>query len=232
MNNQHFYLDDRLVTTVAKDCLGELIKNEMEFNCIETYAYLRMSNNNQSAKLISTYPKQWLDIYLKKQYYYYDPVVQKAKYKISPFAWNKDGGEYHNIFQESKEYSILHGVCFVAHRSDGVFSLFSICNTNSSKDFFKELREKEDKIQMILLKCFEEDITSEHEESYNIKLTSREREVLKWLGLGKTYYETSIICNISERTVRFHLVNILKKLNVNNTKYALTKAAIYGLLDK
>ncbi|QWA10340.1 helix-turn-helix transcriptional regulator [Sodalis ligni] len=90
------------------------------------------------------------------------------------------------------------------------YFLFSICNTNSSKDFFKELREKEDKIQMILLKCFEEDITSEHEESYNIKLTSREREVLKWLGLGKTYYETSIICDISERTVRFHLVNILK----------------------
>ncbi|QWA10341.1 autoinducer binding domain-containing protein [Sodalis ligni] len=115
-------MDDKLVTTVAKDCLGELIKNEMEVNCIETYAYLRMSNNNQSAKLISTYPKQWLDIYLKKQYYFFDPVVQKAKYKISPFSWNKDGGEYHNIFQESKEYSILHGVCFVAHRSDGLFS--------------------------------------------------------------------------------------------------------------
>ncbi|HFU2422842.1 TPA: helix-turn-helix transcriptional regulator, partial [Klebsiella variicola] len=99
---------------------------------------------------------------------------------------------------------------------------------NNSGDFFMKLRKREDKIQMLLLKCFEEDIANEV--NSKIKLTLREQEVLRWLGLGKTYNEISLICEISERTVRFHLVNILKKLDANNTRYALAKAALYGLL--
>ena len=81
---------------------------------------------------------------------------------------------------------------------------------------------------MLLLKCFEEDIANEV--NFKILLTLREQEVLKWLGLGKTYNEISQICTISERTVRFHIMNILKKLDVSNTRHALTKAAFYGLV--
>ncbi|WP_447973005.1 LuxR family transcriptional regulator [Nitrospira sp. Kam-Ns4a] len=40
-------------------------------------------------------------------------------------------------------------------------------------------------------------------------LTKREREVLEWMKEGKTNWEIGRILGISERTVRFHVGNIL-----------------------
>jgi DNA-binding CsgD family transcriptional regulator len=61
-------------------------------------------------------------------------------------------------------------------------------------------------------------------------LTNRELEVLKWAKDGKSYWETSIIMGISERTVKFHLCNIYRKLNVVNRSQAIAVAVAYGYL--
>ncbi len=45
-------------------------------------------------------------------------------------------------------------------------------------------------------------------------LSPREREVLKWLRSGKTSWAISVILQISERTVNYHVNNIMRKLNV------------------
>lgn len=228
MKGESYYKDVNIESHDNESFLVHLMKEGMKDSGIESYAYLRINKNNNSIKLISSYPTEWLEIYLKNKYYELDPVVKKAKYKITPFLWNKEGNENDSIFEQSEKYEISSGVCFVAHRSESVFSILSICNYNDSRDFLIDMRKKEEKIQMLLLKCFEEDIAGEI--NSKIKLTLREHEILGWLGLGKTYNETSLICGISERTVRFHLVNILKKLDANNTKYALKKAALYGLI--
>ncbi|WP_277869772.1 helix-turn-helix transcriptional regulator [Izhakiella australiensis] len=55
----------------------------------------------------------------------------------------------------------------------------------------------------------------------NINLTHREKEVLYWIGLGKTYPEVAIILSISVRTVKFHIANIVRKLDVSNAKHAI-----------
>lgn len=47
-------------------------------------------------------------------------------------------------------------------------------------------------------------------------LTYRERECLLWTRLGKTAWETSVILNISRRTVEFHIRNATRKLNAIN----------------
>ncbi|TKI02504.1 autoinducer binding domain-containing protein [Martelella alba] len=232
MNIQYSYFKEKTLMSQTDDNLIELIRNEMEFNSFKTYAYMRLNKHGQNVKLISTYPKQWLDVYLKGKYYNFDPVVQEAKLKVSPFLWNGGCVESNEIFEEARKYSILHGICFVAHRSDGYFSVFSICNRDNKDKFIKNIKEKESTIQMLLLKCFEEDIASETEKNCSINLTLRESEILKWLSMGKTYYEISMICSITERTVRFHVTSILNKLNVTNTKHALTKAALQGLLDE
>lgn len=62
------------------------------------------------------------------------------------------------------------------------------------------------------------------------KLTDRELEVLKWAKEGKSYWETSVIMDISERTVKFHLSNIYRKLNAVNRSQAIAVAVAYGYL--
>jgi DNA-binding CsgD family transcriptional regulator len=55
-------------------------------------------------------------------------------------------------------------------------------------------------------------------------LTQRELEVLKWLKEGKTTWETSSILNKSERVIKFHIDNILGKLNAMNKTHAVAIA--------
>ncbi|MEA3119710.1 MAG: hypothetical protein QOI13_2980, partial [Paraburkholderia sp.] len=65
---------------------------------------------------------------------------------------------------------------------------------------------------------------------YAVELTARERETLKWSAAGKTYMEIGKIMSVDERTVKFHLVNTMRKLNATNKTEAAVKAAMLGLL--
>ncbi len=61
-------------------------------------------------------------------------------------------------------------------------------------------------------------------------LTDREREVLTWVGRGKTSSEIATILGLSERTVNFHCDQAMKRLNVINRAQAVAKAVSEQLL--
>ena len=62
------------------------------------------------------------------------------------------------------------------------------------------------------------------------ELTNREMEVLKLLSKGKSNQEIGSILNITEGTVKFHVNNILGKLNVNDRTGAVITALKKGLV--
>jgi len=49
-----------------------------------------------------------------------------------------------------------------------------------------------------------------------VKLSNREIAVLRWTADGKTSGEIACILNIAERTVNFHINNVIAKLNATN----------------
>ncbi|HKE46214.1 MAG TPA: XrtB/PEP-CTERM-associated transcriptional regulator EpsA [Steroidobacteraceae bacterium] len=55
-------------------------------------------------------------------------------------------------------------------------------------------------------------------------LTTREREILRWIYLGKSNGEVGAILRISPLTVKNHVQKILRKLNVVNRTQAVGKA--------
>jgi transcriptional regulator EpsA len=55
-------------------------------------------------------------------------------------------------------------------------------------------------------------------------VTAREQEVLRWIYLGKTNSEIGLILGISTETVKDHVQNLLRKLNVVNRAQAVGKA--------
>ncbi len=61
-------------------------------------------------------------------------------------------------------------------------------------------------------------------------LTGREIECLKWVALGKTSWEISLILNISARTVDFHVQNAMSKLDANSRQQAIYNAMNLGIL--
>ncbi len=62
-------------------------------------------------------------------------------------------------------------------------------------------------------------------------LTSREREILKWIHLGKSNIEIGTILEISPLTVKNHVQKILRKLNVQNRTQAVVKALALRILS-
>jgi DNA-binding NarL/FixJ family response regulator len=68
-------------------------------------------------------------------------------------------------------------------------------------------------------------------EKSNLRLTDREKEVLGWVGRGKTSSEIAIILGVSERTVNFHCDQAMKRLDVINRTQAVATAIAQGLIS-
>jgi DNA-binding CsgD family transcriptional regulator len=62
-------------------------------------------------------------------------------------------------------------------------------------------------------------------------LTSKETEIIKWVKQGKTTWDISTILGISERTVKFHVANILQKLDATTRAHAVAIALERKLID-
>jgi transcriptional regulator EpsA len=62
-------------------------------------------------------------------------------------------------------------------------------------------------------------------------LTVRERDILKWIYLGKSNFEIGAILTISPLTVKNHVQKILRKLNVVNRTQAIGKSLELRILN-
>lgn len=71
--------------------------------------------------------------------------------------------------------------------------------------------------------CVGEGAGSAHPAARDL-LTLREQEVLKWVYLGKSNIEIGMILGISSLTVKNHVQEILRRLNVQNRAQAVGKA--------
>jgi len=61
-------------------------------------------------------------------------------------------------------------------------------------------------------------------------LTRREIEILHWMATGKSNVETASLLHISANTVRYHLKNTYRKLDVTNKAAAVSTATSMGLI--
>ena len=62
-------------------------------------------------------------------------------------------------------------------------------------------------------------------------LSDREKQCLGWAAAGKSSWDISVILNISEHTVNFHVKNAMKKLGTTRRTCAVVKAIGLGLID-
>ena len=74
-------------------------------------------------------------------------------------------------------------------------------------------------------------VMGEENEAANILFSVREQECLTWMAKGRSNAEIGRILDISERTVKFHVKNIMEKLRAENRTEAVAIAARSGWIN-
>ncbi len=63
-----------------------------------------------------------------------------------------------------------------------------------------------------------------------IALTARELEAMNWVAQGKSSTDIAVLMGLSERTVNFHVNNVVQKLGLATRLQAAVRCALLGLI--
>ncbi|HEM8644041.1 autoinducer binding domain-containing protein [Klebsiella sp. RHBSTW-00465] len=191
---------------------------------IKRYSIITIDSLDE-VSIISNMPHCWERDFLKREMHLRSNIVIKARNKITPFKWSSVNSNNEDIKVLSNKYNIRSGVTFVIKINHDVV-IFTMYYNEGDEDFIRCYARKKHKILYDVMSLFE----AHYEQTPKHVFTVREKEVMNLLKFGKTYIEIAFILGVSERTVRFHINNILDKLNVTSVRYAIFKATSEGLI--
>ena len=185
-----------------------------------------------SPTMHNNYPELWQSIYQDRGYINHDPLVKHAMKSSAPLIWSTQDNAFSeaSIFQEElMGFDIKSGWCQSTRSTVGI-SLLTFAHSHTSLSCSDINTPELMWFTQAFNNALEELISSLLLVDTDIYLTSREIDVTRWTADGKTSYEIAVILGISERTVNFHLNNMMEKLSANNRISATVKAISLGLI--
>jgi len=181
-----------------------------------------------------SYPMEWLRIYGEEKLYFQDPVIWNNFQNPGAQLWDdtfkffseKMSG---NFISKARDFGLCHGVSGgIFDRFSGLSTIFTFAGTRRSFGYHQK------EIIAILSPHLHQALVRIYKKSQkgiSETLSNREEEVMRWMKEGKTNWEISIILSISERTVKFHVQNIERKLNAVNKAHAIAIALDQNLVS-
>lgn len=164
---------------------------------------------NEDPYIFSGYPQAWIEHYINNRYHLNDGAVAYALKNIRPVAWTDELFQSSpKLREESIDAGIPNGITFPIHGPNGEKGLFVVAG--------KQIISAEAMLYINAIvpflhhKIYELEL-NKHDFFQIPKLTPRETEFLKWLAIGKTMEEISIIMNISYRTCVDYSEKLKKK---------------------
>jgi LuxR family transcriptional regulator, quorum-sensing system regulator CviR len=176
-----------------------------------------------------SYPLKWVSAYLEKNFQKVDPI-HRLHIKTSRLQkWSETFRKAKTIpekefIESAGAFGLVEGFTLgIAHPRNRIKSFFSFAGLSTQKD------NRNRAILEYLTPHLHQTLWRIASLSSDIggagfAISLREREVLNWIKEGKTSWEISKILQISERTVNFHVHNILSKLQATSRGHALAIA--------
>jgi LuxR family quorum-sensing system transcriptional regulator SolR len=183
--------------------------------------------------MYNNYPRAWQECYDTRGYLQVDPTVRHALRSTLPVVWS------HSLFESAPEFweeARGHGLQFGwAQSSRDAWGCIGLLTLARSAGRLTNAELQANGARMAWLTQFAHAgmsrlLLPKLVPESRVAMTAREREVLRWTAEGKTAYEISQILTVSERTVNFHINNVVAKLGASNKTQAAVKAAALGML--
>lgn len=219
-----------------------------------TYGFMDASKPwEEDPLLVTTHSQKWIDTYRSENFLSTDPCLDMAKRTNLPFNWGsiqlppvvgkrKPGAV--KTMEAARDFGVLEGLTIPVHYADDLGRRYSSVCALFWKDkltaFFANLKFNRVQLHIIILYMMqkmaelyavEKSVKPRFEKMADGEsLTDREKEVLKWAGLGKTADETADILVCSRKTVEAHIQNAMAKLGATNKTQATVQAIYLGLI--
>src|ERR1041385_2420202 len=178
------------------------------------------------------FSEEWLKRYRSQNYFSCDPIKRERLLGADFLRWSDTFARVeHKLEKEyvrlAREHDVFDGITVGAQRnSSSQITFFSFIGNTLAGN-------KRDELMLRYLAPYlHEAMCKVNPSAFASKrspLSQRETEVLSWAMAGKTNWEISMILNISERTVKFHIQNLMVKLEASSRAHAVAIALGQGL---
>jgi len=203
------------------------------------FAVSALAQKGESGEILSydavtlSYPDEWAEIYVMNRFDRVDPIFRVSFSEFKLTYWE----DAYRKYPPPKEFVLaatdfglkdgyVHGIGEPGGIGGSAFSFAAPCLKREGRTevildiLIPHLHEA-------LVRVLKSGMTGRK----TAPLSQREREVLQWIAKGKNTWEISLILHISENTVKFHIKNILRKLNASSRPHAVAVALRNGLID-
>lgn len=209
---------------------------------LDKYTYQIVQHNylhNLKNYFVTTYPREWEQHYIKKNYFETDPLVHQYQTNATPFLWGQDSfsestHEAKKMFMEASDFNLQHGIGVPIPGPNNSFSILTLCSSDLNASEMKEVFSAFYKDLMICSLMFHSsflglNLSNELYCRYN--LTNRELDCLKWICVGKSNSDMASILGISVNAVKERVKSIYRKMGVYSRAEAIIKAYRYKMVE-
>ena len=179
-----------------------------------------------------SFPEDWVTHYMEHNYISCDPILRSVMGQ-GPIHWadkfsRAKGQQEKQFIQELSSIGMGNGVSFSAlSERQNLVCVLSVSGSEIGKD--SQLTEMLNSLLLHLRQAAGRVANLAPAAPATMPLSQREFDIFHWMSHGKTNWEIATILGISERTVKFHVANIIRKLNANNRTHAIVIGLQLGL---
>jgi DNA-binding CsgD family transcriptional regulator len=226
LDSSRHCIDDEEIKKLVLD-----LKKIVPFDCF-SYGYAT-ANKEILHTVILDYPLDYLDRYFEKKYEQIDPVFTELMEQRKVVNWHDVDRIYDKrpeiiVNHEAKEFGLMDGFIYGGDDPKNISTFWfagkHIERNNRSKAVIEFA-------VRALTYSLRELYEKTNKGTRQVTLSNKEIEVLSWLKEGKSSWDISVIMRISERTVNFHVNNIIAKLDAMNRTHAVAIALTERLID-
>lgn len=222
---------EKLIPLLSR--LGTLIEYKAAVCAIVT---ISDDGEGQEAKIVNLdYPEEYLSELSRRGLIMKDPILSEnfrtfsMQYWADTLAqtpWSSSVSEILSLGEDYGFHKAREG------RGYG-YGVRNFRGTEGSFFCYQEMNRcsrTEEILRLVIPHFHEALLRTERSSKTHLRLTQKETEVIKWIKEGKSTWDISAILGISERTVKFHVGNIMQKLDAVSRTHAVAKAMDQGLI--
>ncbi|WP_370320752.1 autoinducer binding domain-containing protein [Oricola sp.] len=234
MNELLLHLIDTLSLPLEERAARRALRGFCEDAGFDYFAYVHL--RGQESFAVSNYPREWQELYVKRNYLRIDPVVTRAKHGPPIFNWSakeaKRAGrrDVMRFFAEAARFDIRAGLSISVPVGFKDRMVFTLANGDIEVPAGRRIDPVTAAVAVTFVHSRLGRIAQDVSMGADIHLSPREAECLRWFADGMSMPDIAKTIGIGYRSVRSYLDEATRKLGAANSRQAASVAIRLGLI--